>query len=138
MTPPTITRLKRDVMPSSRGHNPRMRRDLQGGTTKTGTVEFFSTVIVAVVAGSPIGDRCNQNRVIWRMLIYTVFWPLLKAYGLYCRPPASIDGLWPLNGLTAVEKITSLTYFLPLGSVDPRAKKSWRNNYSMVLAIHKK
>ena len=57
---------------------------------------FFSTAIVAVVAGSPIGDRCNQNRVIWRPLIYTAFWPLLKAYGLYCRPTAFIDGLRPL------------------------------------------
>ena len=31
-----------------------------------------------------------------------------------------------------MEKITSLTYFLSLGSSDPREKKSWRNNYSAV------
>ena len=30
--------------------------------------DIFSTVIVAVVAGSPIGDKCEQKHVIWPLI----------------------------------------------------------------------
>ena len=43
-----------------------------------------------------------------------VFSLFLKVNDFYCRPSASIDGLWPLNGLTARKSHFSLT-FLHLG-----------------------